>query len=220
MGKEQKICLPAYKIAYSVFFVAVLTVIRGVGSTAEIGAALEPPVAILAAVFCADTYVQEIASKRSEVERLYPMKNRLASLLKRLFIQEVYLLILSLAGYGLFALVQRPIPFYGKADEERDLFLVYIAAIGITLIFWAIFSMTLSCLFRNMWVGIGGSLILWITTNSKFGEALLGKWNLFSYTFGDLDYRGNVSWVCGKIVCVGISVILAAMLPRIIKKRG
>ena len=41
VDKEIKICLPFYKIAYSVFFVAVLSVVRGVSLTDEIGIALE-----------------------------------------------------------------------------------------------------------------------------------------------------------------------------------
>lgn len=59
MGKEIKICLPFYKYAYSLFFIAVLSIIRGVIYTNEVGIALEPPIALLSAVFYGDTYVQE-----------------------------------------------------------------------------------------------------------------------------------------------------------------
>ena len=83
MEKEIKICLPFYKIAYSIFFIAVLILIRGLNFTFEIGVALEPQLALLAAVFCAETYVQEITSGRSEVERLYPMKNRMIAIFRR-----------------------------------------------------------------------------------------------------------------------------------------
>ena len=66
MKKEMKIVLPFYKIAYAVSFVVILSVIRAVVFTYEIGLSIEPPFAILTAVFCADTYVQEITSNRSE----------------------------------------------------------------------------------------------------------------------------------------------------------
>ena len=68
MKKEMKIVLPFYKIAYAVSFVVILSVIRAVVFTYEIGLSIEPPFAILTAVFCADTYVQEITSNRSEVQ--------------------------------------------------------------------------------------------------------------------------------------------------------
>lgn len=223
MGKEIKLSLPFYKIAYSVFFVLILSIIRGVSFTNEIGIALEAPMAILAAVFCADTYTKEIVSKRSEVERLYPMKKRMASIFKRMVVQEIYLLFLAAGGYGMFYIIQKPFPFYeaqSGTEDELCMFLMYVAAIVATLIFWGILSHTLSCLFRNMWAGIGCCLILWITTNSTFGDSLLGKWNLFSYSFRDIGNSGDLSWICGKAVCVILSIIMAALLPLIIKKRG
>ena len=53
MKKEMKIVLPFYKIAYAVSFVVILSVIRAVVFTYEIGLSIEPPFAILTAVFCA-----------------------------------------------------------------------------------------------------------------------------------------------------------------------
>ena len=87
MKKEMKIVLPFYKIAYAVSFVVILSVIRAVVFTYEIGLSIEPPFAILTAVFCADTYVQEITSNRSEVQRLYQIKKRIYSIIQRLMIQ-------------------------------------------------------------------------------------------------------------------------------------
>ncbi len=223
MRKEIKICLPFYKIAYSVFVIAVLSLIWGVNFTFEIGAALEPQMALLAAVFCADTYVQEIVSRRSEIARLYPMKKRMASIFRRMGVQEIYLLILAVIGYGMFYIFQNPVPFYGEKSgtgAELGLFWVYLSAIIITLIFWGILSVTLSCLFRNMWAGIGGCLILWIITDSTLGKGFLGKWNLFSYTFRNIEDSKDISWICGKILCMGLGIIMIAALPKIIKKRG
>ena len=94
MKKEMKIVLPFYKIAYAVSFVVILSLIRGVVFTNEIGLSIEAPFAILTAVFCADTYVQEITSKRSEIHRLYPIRKRICSIMQRIMIQEVFLLLL------------------------------------------------------------------------------------------------------------------------------
>lgn len=65
MKKEMKIVLPFYKIAYAVSFVVILSLIRGVVFTNEIGLSIEAPFAILTAVFlcghlCAGNYKQEI----------------------------------------------------------------------------------------------------------------------------------------------------------------
>ena len=102
MASEIKISLPLYKVFYAVFFVVVLSIIRGVTYINEIGIALEPPMAMLAAVFCADTYTQEITSNRSEIQRLYPMVKRVRSILERLAVQGIFLLLLAAVGYGLF----------------------------------------------------------------------------------------------------------------------
>ncbi len=220
---EIKISLPFYKISYAVFFVVILSLVRGVTYSDEIGIALEAPMAILAASFCADTYTQEITGKRSEIQRLYPMKKRMYSIYRRIVIQEIFLLSVAVTGYGLFYIVQNP----GKAGigqngskNEICQFLVYFAAIAVTLVFWGLLSNLLSCLSRNMWLGISGCLLLCLITNSSVGDRYLGAWNLFSYTFRNVGNSSGFSWICGKIVCVCIGIITVAVLPEIIEKRG
>ena len=222
---EIKISLPFYKIAFAIFFIVILSLVRGVVYTFEIGIALEAPMAILAASFCADTYTQEIISRRSEVQRLCPMKKRMYCIYRRIVIQEIFLLAAAVIGYGLFLLFQNPRTIVveqnvtGNAMEIRS-FLIYFAAIAVTLCFWGMLSNLLSCLFRNMWMGIGGCLILWLITNSSYGDRYLGAWNLFSYTFRDVENSRDFSWVCGKVVCICIGMIVVAVLPKIIEKRG
>ena len=63
MKKEMKIVLPFYKIAYAVSFVVILSLIRGVVFTNEIGLSIEAPFAILTAVFCADTYFRKLQAR-------------------------------------------------------------------------------------------------------------------------------------------------------------
>lgn len=43
------------------------------------------------------------------------------------------------------------------------------------------------------WIGIGGCLILWLTTNSSIGDRYLGVWNLFSYAFRDIENNDDFS---------------------------
>ncbi|MDD3339914.1 MAG: hypothetical protein PHS82_13785 [Lachnospiraceae bacterium] len=219
MEKETKIVLPFYKIAYAVFFVIILSLIRGVTHTYEVGIAIEAPLAILTTVFCADTYVQEIMSKRSEVHRLYPIKRRFCSIMERIMIQEIFLLVLAIAGYGLFFIVQKPIT-HPVTENETIQFAVYCFAITITIFFWGILVNTLSMFFRNMWMGIGGCLLIWMVANSRGGENVFGAWNLFSYMFRNIENTADITWLYGKALYICIGLILLATLPNIIRRRG
>lgn len=219
MKKEIKIILPLYKIAYAVAFIIILGLIRRVTYTHEVGVAMEAPFAILTAVFCADTYVQEIISKRSEVHRLYPIKMRVCSIMQRIMIQEFFLLLLAVLGYGLFFVFQKPVT-HPATESEILQFIAYFLAIVVTIFFWGILVNTLSMLFRNMWMGIGSCLLIWVVTNSTGGDKLLGAWNLFSYTFRDIENTADVTWLQGKALCIGIGLILLVVLPKIVRKRG
>ena len=220
---EMKISLTFQKQAYAVFFVVILSLVRGITYSDEIGIALEAPMAILALTFCADTYTQEIVSKRSEIWRLCPMKKRMHSIYRRIVIQEMFLLAVAATSYGLFFLFQNPnINGMGQSGIENEIcqFFVYFAAIAVTLGFWGLLSNLISCLFRNMWVGIGSCMVLWLITNSSIGNRIFGAWNLFSYSFRKLEDISDFSWIYGKVVCISIGIMAVAVLPKIIKKRG
>lgn len=215
MKKEMKIVLPFYKIAYAVSFVVILSVIRAVVFTYEIGLSIEPPFAILTAVFCADTYVQEITSNRSEVQRLYQIKKRIYSIIQRLMIQGTFLLLLAVLGYGLFFAFQKPIT-HPVTESEILQFITCFGAIVVTIFFWGILANTLSMLFRNMWMGIGSSLLIWVATNSTGGDKLFGAWNLFSYSFRDIENTADITWLYGKTK--GLSTVWAGIKEnRLIK---
>ena len=223
MIREMKISLTFQKQAYAVFFVVILSLVRGITYSDEIGIALEAPMAILALTFCADTYTQEIVSKRSEIWRLCPMKKRMHSIYRHIVIQEMFLLAVAATSYGLFFLFQNPnINGMGQGGIENEIcqFFVYFAAIAVTLGFWGLLSNLISCLFRNMWVGIGGCMVLWLITNSSIGNRIFGAWNLFSYSFRKLEDISDFSWIYGKVVCISIGIMAVAVLPKIIKKRG
>lgn len=223
MGKEFKISLPLYKIVYSLCFVIGLSLARGITYTSEIGIALEAPMAILAAVFLADTYVQEIAGKRWEVYRLFPLQKRVLSVIKRISIQEGYLLLLSVVGYLCFTLFQKPMgsSIVRGVGSEQYLFAVYVMAVMVTINFWGILSNMIASLAGNMWAGVGGSLPLWILSNSLLGDKIFGDFNLFSYTFRSLDKYGDcedLGWLCGKGVCIVLIVFMLAVLPLVLKR--
>ena len=76
------------------------------------------------------------------------------------------------------------------------------------------------CCFRNMWMGIGSSLLIWVATNSTGGDKLFGAWNLFSYSFRDIENTADITWLYGKGLCICIGLILLLALPKIVRKRG
>lgn len=219
MKKEIKIILPLYKMAYAIAFIIILGLVRRVTYTHEVGVAVEAPFAILVAVFCADTYVQEIISKRSEVQRLYPIKMRVRSIRNRMIIQEVFLIILAVIGYGLFFIFQNP-DIHPTTKSEFMQFFIYFFAITVTAFFWGTLVNTLSMLFRNMWMGIGSCLLIWVATNSTGGDKLFGAWNLFSYTFRNIENAADITWLYGKALCICIGFVLLIALPKIVRKRG
>lgn len=216
MRKEMKICLPVYKVLYSAAFIVILSIIRGISRISEIGLAMEPPVGLLALVFCADTYWIEIQSKRAEVFKLCPLKKQAGAVRKRLAIQMVFLTGCSAMGYGMFYW-QKPMAVTG--GEQLAEFLVFLAAITVTIMFWGTLSMTICNIFRNIWAGIGCTLFLWMTLNSQAGDRILGKYNIFSYTFRDSYDITNLSWLWGKSISLLITLALAAAVPLILKKR-
>ena len=75
-------------------------------------------------------------------------------------------------------------------------------------------------MFRNMWMGIGSCLLIWIATNSSGADKFLGAWNIFSYSFRDIENAADITWLYGKVLCICIGFVLLIALPKIVRKRG
>lgn len=217
MKTEIKICLLRYKLVYSIFFIIILSLVRLINSTYEIGVAMETPVAFLTIVFCADTYLSERMNKRGDIFGLYSIKNRTRIIRKRILIQMIYLSVISASGYVLFWV---KCMWTEEAMTESLLFVQFCAAITMTIIFWGMLSMTISNLTRNMWAGISIPVVLWLTLNSVAGSKLLGKWSVFSYTHRGEEHLYDWYWMYGKIVPILLVVIMFLVIPTILKKRG
>lgn len=102
MKTESRNCLPEYKIFYSCAFMLILCVIHPIIYYEEIGAAVQKPLALLTIIFCNDTYLMEVRSKRSDIFHLYGNKKQLQAIRKRVNIQMLYLLLLSCVEFFLF----------------------------------------------------------------------------------------------------------------------
>ncbi len=217
MTKEIKICLPVYKIVYSMAFIVLLSLVRGISDEVEIGIAMEPAIALLTLVFCADTYVIELLEKRGEVFSLYAMKEKTKAVTRRLLIQISYLIGIAVLGYGFFYWQKPMVPDKRLSAVFFAMFLI--AIIG-TILFWGILSMTITNLLRSIWTGIGGSLLLWTILNSKAGDRLLGSWNVFSFSLREIKQLHSWDWMCGKTMSCVLAMGMLAVLPVILKKRG
>ncbi len=215
MKQEMKICLQGFKLAYSILFIIILSLVRGISTYDEIGIAIVPYLAILASVFCADTYLCEWNAKRGEVFCLISKANRKKVIIRRLFLQVIYLWTVGAVGYFLF-FWQKPFHIGNRSFMQE--YGCYLLVILWDVIFWSTFAMTISNLLRNQIAGIGGSIVLWLVLYSKWGEQYFGNYNLFSYVFR--DGSGDLEWVYGSMVEIVLSFLLIGMVPLIMKKRG
>lgn len=135
---ELKNCLSLYKIFYSCAFILILCVIHPIIYYEEIGSAIQSPIAFLTIIFCSDTYLMEVKSKRADVFHLYDQKKQLKVISQRVGVQILYLLILSCVGYVLFYW-QKP----GSVNEGISgiqIFLLYFIAMFGTIWLWSICS--------------------------------------------------------------------------------
>lgn len=215
MRQEMKICFPIYKLVYSLCFMVILSLIRGIIYTDEIGIAIDTNAALLAIVFCAETYVMERSGKREEVFALFPMKKKSMAVRRRFVLQAVYLCLISYIGYFFFYW-QKPV---NRGNSPVYLYGIYLIAITATCIFWGALSMTVSNIFRSQWTGIGISLVLWLLINSTAGQRILGKFSIFAFCFREMDAE-NMEWLWGKAAGILLAVVMIGFIPYILKKRG
>lgn len=205
MRKNFKICIPAYKMVFAALFFAFLALVRGITHVYEIGIAMDANVGLFAAIFCSDTYEIEYREKRWEIFRLLPSENRRKTIRQRLYLQIGFLSVLSAAGYWLFYW-QSPQTAYGEAPAL--LYGMYLIAVITSIIFWGALSMSLVNLFRNLWAGIGVSVVIWLCVNSTWGSELLGNFSVFSFVFRLDEEGGTWDWLMGK----GIALLIAIFL--------
>lgn len=210
-----KICLPVYKIAYSVVFLILLSLVRGIMDVSEIGITIDSNIALLAIIFCSDTYEREWREKRWEVFFLLPQKSKTKTVRQRLMIQIIYLCILAYIGYGFFYW-QKPQSLFKVSPML--LYVMFIIAVTVSISFWAVFSMMLVNISHHLWFGIGISLIVWLFTNSKAGEKILGDLNIFAFTFRNIENLGDWYWLLGKFLALIITGIMIAMIPYVFNR--
>lgn len=211
MRSNMKIALNNVKILYSVSFILILALVRGIVHVEEILPALDTSMALLAIVFCADGYYQEIHEKRWEVFFLLPEKKRYQAVLQRLGIQMAALFLLTAVAFWLF-LIQSP-----QNLTDADMASIYIWTIincFFSMFFLGTLSFSLVNLFRNVWLGIGLSFSVWALFNSTVNRFIPEWINLFPYSnMGLAEVTGHL--MIGKLF-YGVSAIVLLILNRLV----
>ena len=156
--------------------------------------------------------------KRADVFHLYDQKKQLKVISQRVCVQILYLLILSCVGYVLF-FWQKP----GSVNEGvsgTQIFLLFSIAMFGTIWLWSICSVILCTLLGNMWAGIGCLFGIVIGLISKAGSSFFGNLGLFSFSSCELNQLMSESWIYGTLVSFIVGLLLFAVLPMALKKRG
>ena len=68
----------------------------------EIGSAIQSPIAFLTIIFCSDTYLMEVKSKRADVFHLYDQKKAVKSNIAESGRSNIIFINISCVGYVLF----------------------------------------------------------------------------------------------------------------------
>lgn len=215
MKQDIKLSLTLHKILYSFAFIFLLALIRGISSISEIGLVVDVNMSFLAVIFCADTYYQEFQGGRWEIFSLLPAKNRVYAIRRRLLIQYIYLIFLSTVCY-IFFYMQRP--YLEEGVNEIRLYGIAIGAVGASIVFFGGLSVTLVNLTKNLWSGMGISIVLWLSLSSSTSYKLPLPVQIFAFARRNLiPGEDDFLWIQGKITasCLGIFfVVLQSVLLR------
>lgn len=216
MKQDIKIMLPFYRIIYPILYVILMAFVRGISDTREIGIVLDSMIPVLAIVFMSDTYHIEYREQRWEIIALFSLKKLNQMIYKRVWIQIIYLMLVNGLGYWFFY-IQKPIK--QGLNKELNLYFSFLFACVITIAFFGMISLIVANTFNNMWIGIGVSLVCWLSLNSTTGNKILGVINVLAYAFRKFENANDYHWVIGKIFAVLCVVIMFFLLPRTIKNR-
>lgn len=178
----------------------------GVRSYSYIGKTLDTYMAILAAVFCADTYEQEVESNRWEVLHLVKRKKKFHTINQRLAIQFTYLSILFASCLFIYYIKDPSMLIDGNVIR---LSIEAIFACSTSIIFFGTLTYTLINVLQNQWAGIGCVLVLWVISITTIGMKIPKYINIFWYVFKDIkQVDDSYQWVVGKMVALLISMVL------------
>lgn len=217
MKYDVKIMLPFYRLIYPILFLLLLSFVRGISDTKEIGIILDSMLPVLAIVFMSDTYQSEYRESRWEVMQLYDVKKKRIMICRRILIQIMYLFSVSGIGYWLFYIQN---PAKQTVYIELSLFLTFLFACIVTIAFFGMIALSVTNIFNNMWIGMGGTLTFWLLLNSTTGNKLFQNFNVLAYSFRDFGEANDYHWMIGKVIALLCVIVTVIILPKTIKNKG
>lgn len=214
MFVQLKVALPWDMFIVGILFSLFLPLICSVSTYNEIGGVIDPNFAFLAIIIFSNTYYIEIQQKTSEVFYLVPNHNKMLAVNKRILIKVVFMILLFMLSFLLFNFYRPHI----ISESYQTLFIKAFFAVTSSVFFWGSLSYSLVNAMRNLWVGIGISIVGWVFMNSTFGRALPIVINIFAYgNTNDLGIQ-IPNWEIGKILEIIIGFMLLFVNKFIIGK--
>lgn len=209
-----KTALPIGKIGYSLFFVLLLCLARGISYAEEIQVALDAPMALLCASLSADVYFQEVTGERFETFCLLPGRKRRKTLYERMFVTQLYAIGLLLLGFVLYML-HRPRIFGGEALGSilEQLFIQCVP----NCMFFGALAFFIVQLCQSLWMGLGFMLVFWAALNSPLTQYLPDVCALFSYQAK--SPQAQIHYKIVVVLCSLLLVIAATHLKQHTFKR-
>lgn len=155
------------------------------------------------------------SGQRWEIFLLKPLSGRICTIYRRWLIQVLYLYVLFLVWYFVF-FWQNPYPIRERPLETE--YGYYAVALLGTILFWSLLTVVISNAAKSQWIGIGVSAVVWIITNSKTGEALFGRYNLFAYSASHPVKGKTADWIFGTMIQIAIAALFVLLIPWIEKR--
>lgn len=209
--QEIKIVLSKYKVLLISVFLIVFAIIFPVESNCDIGTLIDAHVISLVAILCGcNIMYQELYGDLKDVFGKMGYRKNFRTLLRRILIQWIGLLVLSVGFYWMF--------FLRNLSIENSIlieFLQALFAIAVSIFFFTVLSVFTTCLFKNQWAGMGISFVIYQFFNSTGAEKLLKpQWNIRAYSL-DSENMTDVQWMTGKYVFFLIACILLLIVRGI-----
>jgi ABC-type transport system involved in multi-copper enzyme maturation permease subunit len=190
---HMKATFPWYIGVSSGFFAVLLPFVLGCDTYEDLGVIMDRNFSFISIVAFADIYYIEFQQKTEEVFYLFPNKRIKHEIVKRVCLRLIVIFLLLLLSCYLFAL--KGLHLNVNNSLETVIAQGIFAVISSIVFFGGISCLSVNVL-RNLWKGVGISIVVWIILGSKWGETIPDFANVFAY--GEMDRN----WIQGK--CFGL----------------
>lgn len=193
-----KTALPWYIVFAVALFTFFLPAIFGIDSYEGVGVILDRNFGFLSIFVFSNIHYIEIQQKTADVFYLMPDKQKKTELYRRLIIRVIFILLSLSLSYYVFSLRELRLPIDKvKAHVIAQAFFASFSSI--------LFFGGLSCLavtvFRNLWIGCGFGIIIWLLLSSVWANSIPDFINVFIY--GEADRN----WIQGKIFGLVMGIV-------------